>query len=337
MKILFLLFTLSVAGYSFCAPPPPPPEVIGGPINIRPDGIVDGVYVKEIIPTKIFLPDPYVRESDVVFEKRLWRTIDLREKMNHPLYYPLDDFSGSGAWVRHTSRWSLWTIIRTSVLEGRIVMYDPENPLALGTFDGDQFKYPLTAAPGKNYYTDTDFREKSFRMLGNLTAATNVVLSNMYGEDSMIYYPDGSSEPVYAPRDTIWYKSSDIVQYRLKEDWYFDKQRSVLDQRILGIAPVVYKYNSNKEIEGFRELFWIYFPYFRLTLNNYYVYNPQTNAQWMSFDDFFKKRLFSSTIYKQDNTYDRNIESFRSGVDALIESDKITNKLRTWESDLWEF
>lgn len=337
MKKLFLLLTIFVVNYGFCAPPPPPPEIDGGPVNVRTDGIIDGIYVKEIVPTKRLIPYEYVRENDVIWEKRLWRTIDLREKVNHPLYYPLDDFSGSGEWVRHTSRWSLWTIIRNSILNGDLIMYDPENPMALGTFDGDQFKYPVSPAPGKNFYTDKDFRSKAFRLLGDLGAQSTIVLTNMYGEDSTYVNEDGFTEYAYPPRDTTWFKSSDIVQYRIKEEWFFDKERSVMDRRILGIAPVVYKKTSNNEIEGLRELFWLYFPNCRFVFNNYFVYNPKNDAQWMSFDDFFWKRMFSSTIYKQSNTYDRKIESYRAGIDALIESDKITNEFRNWESDLWEF
>ena len=39
--------------------------------------------------------------------------------------------------------------------------------------------------------------------------------------------------------DTIeFYENRDIIQYEIKEDWFFDKQRSVLDVRIIGISPI---------------------------------------------------------------------------------------------------
>ncbi|MBI3238207.1 MAG: gliding motility protein GldN, partial [Flavobacteriia bacterium] len=123
----------------------------------------------------------------------------------------------------------------------------------------------------------------------------------------------------------------------LKEDWFFDKERSVMDVRILGIAPVVYQTDANNQILGLREVFWLYFPHCRYVLSNYFVYNQQNDAQWMSFDDLFWKRKFNSIVYKESNVFDRSIDSYRTGVDALMESEKITEEMRTFESDVWNF
>lgn len=333
-RLLFSLFIVSTTITSLHA------QVNGGPINVPTEGIVDGVYIQENIPTKRLIPYEFVREADVIWSKRVWRTVDMREKMNLPIYLPLDEFSGGGEWVKNATRWSLWTVIRQHVLNGDLHMFDPENPYSLGTFDGDQFKYPVVPEPGKNYYTDSIFKKKAFRLLGNLSAVDPNMkpLSNYDGTgDSLIQLPNGSWDVVYPPRDTTWFSSKEIVQYRLKEDWFFDKERSVLDVRILGICPVVYKYTNSGEIEGLRELFWLYFPHCRFVFNNYFVYNTKNDAQWMSFDDLFWKRQFSSTIYKQSNVFDRKIESYKAGVDALMESEKITEEIRLLEHDVWNF
>jgi hypothetical protein len=57
----------------------------------------------------------------------------------------------------------------------------------------------------------------------------------------------------------------------------------------------------------------------------------------MSFDDLFWKRLFSAQIYKATDQFDRDIEDFRYGVDALYEAQKIKETMRTWETDLWHY
>jgi gliding motility associated protien GldN len=314
------------------------PEINGGPINVPSENIIDGIYIQEHIPTKRLIPYEYIREADVIWSKRVWRAIDMREKINHTMYLPFDEFSGGGTWVRHASRWSLWTVIRTHVLNGDLKVFDPENPLFFGTFDGDQFKYPVVPEPGKNYYTDSVFRKDVFRMLGNLGAASDVPLKGEDGEDSIAYLPDGITQYiVYPPRDTSWFSSKHIVQYRVKEDWFFDKKRSQMDVRILGICPVIYDQDDKGNIKGLRELFWLYFPHCRFVFNNYFVYNQKNDAQWMSYDDLFWKRQFNSTIYKQSNVFDRKIESYRTGIDALMESDKITDEIRNIEHDVWHF
>ena len=135
-------------------------EINGGPVNVQPGGVVDGVYIQEHIPTKKMIPYEHVREADVVWSKRVWSFIDLREKINHPLYYPFDFYVDSN-WVKNSSRWSLWTVIKHHILNGDLTVFEPKNPydvFGLGVWDGDQFKYPLVPQPGLNYYSDNNYR-----------------------------------------------------------------------------------------------------------------------------------------------------------------------------------
>ena len=320
-------------------------EINGGPVNVPTEGIIDGVFIQEHIPTKRMIPYEYVREADAIWSRRVFEYIDLREKINHPLYYPLDEiFEGENGevWVKNATRHSLWTIIRQHVLSGDLRVFSPFNPNLERQLDGYQLKYPVDPQPGLNYYTDTNFQEiMNYSYLATLGPESETALSNMYGEDSVIVLPDGSRTEVYPPQEVFMYTSKDIVQYRIKEDWFFDKERSVLDVRIIALAPVVYHIetdvNGNKSIAGMKELFWLYFPHCRFVLNNYFVYNDKNDAQWMSFDDLFWKRRFNSVLYKESNVYDRNIESYRAGVDALFESEQIKNEIRNIEHDVWSF
>lgn len=333
MKKFLLLSPMVLSGFLFAQK--------GGPWNIDSNGIVDGPYVKENIITKRLIPYEPVREADVMWSKRVWRTIDLREKINHPLYLPLDEHTPSGQYARNSSRWSLWTVLRQHILDGDLKVFSPFNPYQESMVDGDQLKYPIAAASGKNYYTDSVFRDKIFYYIGKLGEQSDIPLADSLGNPIEIRLPNGDIGYKYPDPDTLWIDSKDIVQYRLKEDWFFDKERSVMDVRIIAIAPVVYDVqmdpSGRKTINGTKELFWLYFPHCRYVLNNYYVYNEQNDAQWMSFDDLFWKRQFSSTIYKESNVFDRQIESYRTGMDALMESEKITEEIRTLESDIWNF
>jgi gliding motility associated protien GldN len=330
-SLFFSAVVIFLSGTSFAQP-----EINGGPVNVPASGIVDGVFIQEHIPTKRMIPYEFVREADVIWSRRVWESIDLREKINHPLYFPLDDYDPSGNWVRNSSRWSLWTVLRTHILNGDLTVFSPYNFADYHIRDGDQLKYPIYPEPGMNYYTDPVYRDKVLPFFADVGLQGTTARTNSEGEDSTFINAEGLIEKVYLPPDTLFMKSQDIIQYRLKEDWFFDKERSVLDVRIIAIAPVRYK-KEGKEIKGMEEMFWLYFPHCRFVLNNYFVYNEKNDAQWMSFDDLFWKRRFTCTIYKQQNVMDRNIDAYKTGVDALFEAEKVKEEIRTIEHDVWSF
>lgn len=319
-------------------------EINGGPVNVNPEsGVVDGVYISTHIPTKRMIPYEYVREADVIWSKRVWSFIDLREKMNMPLYYPFDYYDLDSNWIKNSTRWSLWTVIKHHVLTGQLEIFEPKNPSDVfgeGPKDGDQFKYPLRPQPGLNYETDPQYKSSVDGYLNFLGKGEYQPVQSKLtpGTDSVSYDPvtgeEVSPPPIFV-QEKFPILSQEIVQYRIKEDWFIDKERSVLDVRILGIAPVIYE--GGKVGGKYKELFWLYFPQCRFVFNNYFVYNEQNDAQWMSFDDLFWKRRFTSTIYKESNAFDREIESYRLGVDALMESEKIKEEIRIIEHDVWSF
>ena len=57
----------------------------------------------------------------------------------------------------------------------------------------------------------------------------------------------------------------------------------------------------------------------------------------MTFDDIFHKRFFNSYIVKESNKYDRKINAYKTGVDALLEAEAIQNEIFNLEHDLWEY
>lgn len=124
-----------------------------------------------------------------------------------------------------------------------------------------------------------------------------------------------------------------IQKFRLKEDWFFNKQTSTLEVRILGIAA--YEYVEEKE--AYKELFWVYFPACRNTFAKTPVFNTRNDNEFRSFDELFWKRDFSSVIVKESNVYDRYIIQYQKGIDALLEADDIKSDLFNWEHDLWNY
>jgi len=131
--------------------------------------------------------------------------------------------------------------------------------------------------------------------------------------------------------------ASMVTMFRVKEDVIFDRQRSVLEYRILGMCPVRDENDDNGEWIGYRTDFWIYFPQARNILVKNEVYNRFNDGQRLTYDDWFFKRLFGSYVIKESNVYDRYINSYEAGLGALLESERIENKVFEFEHDLWEF
>lgn len=127
-----------------------------------------------------------------------------------------------------------------------------------------------------------------------------------------------------------------IVKFQIKEDWIFDKQRSVYEPRIIGIAPMV-KIKAAGQDLGEQPAFWVYFPEARHTFVTKEVMNRSNSATGLSYDDIFMKRIFSSYIVKGDNPDDLRIKDYAQGIDKLYESDRIKKELLDYEHDLWSY
>jgi gliding motility associated protien GldN len=245
--------------------------------GVSSSGVLDGVYVQEHIPTKRVIQYPHLREADVMWSKRVWRTIDLREKINHPLYYPEEPLA---------DRMSLFDVIRYGVFEeGSLTIYD-----LTADFD-DKFRFPVK--PSNGNINDPAFVKRLNEFFGTVaqTARLDPATDEFVYDDNGDQIYDSVAEP---------YSARDIIRYEIKEDWFFDKQRSVMDVRIIGISPVVYFRNEETgDIMGPKNLFWLYFPECRYVFQNFFVYNTSNDAMRMSFDDLFWKDNFLAIFTKK--------------------------------------
>jgi gliding motility associated protien GldN len=283
-KAFFLvLFTLVLGGLSLTSYA----QVLEGPPR---DGVYDKTAITQVQP----IPYPYLREADIVWTRREWRILDLREKMNQPFYFP----------EKPQNNWrSFVTIIMDGLREGTITAYSSES---------DQFLVPLT------------FKE----LLDKLERSDSVRLPRPENPDILF---DTVIKTEFDP--------ANVKKLKIKEDFYFDRQRSVMEVRILGICPVVDEIDRNTGEKRFeKNLFWIYFPECRNLFAKNEMFNTKNgSAGRMTYDDVFMKRMFSSYIYKEENVYDRAINEYATGIDALLEAEKAKKNLFEFESNLWEY
>ena len=132
--------------------------------------------------------------------------------------------------------------------------------------------------------------------------------------------------------------TDEVKRLQVKELWYFNKRTSRLEVRIIALCPI--REYAKDEMEGLqkRVLFWIDYGEFRDLFAKRRVFNFQNDAMRMSFDDVFLKRYFSSRIIKESNPYDnRSIQSYSTGMDAVLESDRVKREIFEYEQDLWEY
>ena len=284
LKILSLCFLASIFVTVAYAQPTPEP-VVTESSNPDADTPLDGVYERKIIEETPPLKYDNIREADVFWEKRIWRVLDVREKMNKPFVYPENPFIN---------------IMLDAAKEEKITLYS--------TID-DKFTEAL------------DPNEAS-------TIGVSV--------DTIITFdPETFEEQMKVVRNELNWE--DIKRFRVKEVWFFDEETSTMQVRILGIAPLREVYDDQGNFKYEQPMFWAYYPELRDVLAREAAFNPLNDATRMSWEDIFEMRYFSSYIYKESNVYDRRIQDYMTGVDILLEADKIKNEIFNFEHDLWSY
>jgi gliding motility associated protien GldN len=293
----------SAAAKRRATPPPPSNTVASQPTpdtaNKKPmkpfERPLDGYYKKNNILSAKVTPYPNLRESDVAFAKRVWREIDVRDKMNTYLASP---------------KRRLIDVLLDAITAGELTAYDP-TPGKKDDVNGDSFSTPLSGSQAKGRLSGADSSVvKKFDANGNEIGSTMVASE---------FNPDS------------------VLKYRIKEDWVFDRQRSIFEPRIIGIAPLVKPKGVGGADVDYQPAFWIYFPEARQVLATREVVSRASDATGLSFDDVFMKRIFSSYIVKQSNDKDERVKDYAQGIDKLYESERIKKSLMDWELNLWQY
>jgi len=227
-----------------------------------------------------------------MWSRKIWREIDLREKMNHPFYYPENDGEANTTGDRR----SLIDVIYSAINEGSITAYG-------NAIMDDEFREPMT--------------QEEIKVIGG-------------AEEKYIEVTDWDAVAAGADPEEVTvqrlskkqFDRNTVKKWRLKEEWFFDKQYSSMQVRILGLAPLQEDRDEVTErLTGtFSPLFWVHFPEAREVLINAEIFNSVKNdAERRTYDDLFWKRMFNSTITMEANVANRRINEYMVGLDALLE------------------
>jgi gliding motility associated protien GldN len=261
-------------------------------VSLRPDN----AYDKSSLTARTPLAYEHLRWDDALFAEKVWRELDLREKMNQTFRYDAQDDNGSQLFI---------DILLKAVQKDSIT-----------AFADDRFTTPL------------GMEELSQQTAGGYDTADRVDIND-------------PSKIVARVVTLKTFDSKSVVKLRIKEEWVFDRESSRMFCRILGIAPVLTRYNENGKERGSTVMFWIYYPDLRPLLAKYEVYNPKNMGQSrMTWEELFESRMFSSYVLKStlDNSANKNIRQYiKDPILALLEGDNIKEKIFNYEQDLWSY
>ncbi|MFY8214414.1 MAG: gliding motility protein GldN [Flavobacterium sp.] len=255
------------------------------------------------------LPYGYVHDRDVLMGKTTWEIIDLDERINFPLYYPIDT-SNIGK-----DRRSLFDVLLKGIKSGKIT----------------------------EVYTDSYFNTKS--TFKDMSSSFTYIDTTNAGKEEINNFPEDYKsgnkvlDPQYINKKELG--AIDVADYKIKGFWYFDKRQSELKYRLLGICPVSPEAKEiGAENQDFIELFWVYFPAVREILHEAKAFNNRNSAMPISFDDMLNSRRFNGELYKEENVYgDREISEYmrENSQMQLLESERVKDKIRDFEQDMWNY
>lgn len=254
------------------------------------------------------LPYGYVGDRDVLLARKVWERIDLNQRVNFPMYFPIKGNLGS-------DRKPLYDVLTEGIKAGKITE----------VFDDSYFVTRKTLKDIEESLTLTDTTDA-----GKEQMATD-----------MKAYRSGKKtiSPEYINRTDI--KAIDVEGYEIVGYWYFDKRQGELKYRLLGIAPIVPDvYTMGKEEKEFVRIFWVFFPAARDVLHKYKAFNEENSASAITFDHLLNSRRFNGVIIAEENVYgDRLIENYlkENSQMQLLEAERIKEKIRNFEQDMWNY
>ncbi len=265
--------------------------------SLRNDNAIERNLVKDRTP----LAYEHIREDDAAYVQRVWREIDVHEKLNLPFVYRADGDQGNQRFIY---------ILLNAIKNDSITAFSAED---------DRFTTPIT------------FKDIAEKLVGKPKIITVPDLAKD---------PDGSKGIFKDTTISEEFNPDKVERYWVKEDWVFDKESSRIYVRILGIAPLKTITNDDGSFRDVTPVFWVYYPDLRPVFAKHEVYNGKNYGARMSWEELFESRMFASRIIKStiNNPNDIFIKTFiKDPILALLEGENIKERIFNYEQDLWSY
>ncbi|SHG00620.1 protein involved in gliding motility GldN [Flavobacterium fluvii] len=267
----------------------------------------------------------YVDDRDVLMGKTVWEIIDLSERINFPLYFPIDTANIG------PDRRSLYDVLTKAIRSGEISeVYSDSYFNTKKTFKDIKSSLMLISLSNEG--------REQLNVLGLNEEFKDLNPGQISKEDADKLVSKGIL-PEYIVKSDL--TAQDVTQYKIKGYWYFDKRQSELKYRLLGICPITPDvYTMNSDEKDYIELFWVFFPAARDVLHAAKSFNDKNSAMPISFDQILNSRRFNAVIYQEENVYgDRGITSYikDNAQNQLLEAERVKDKIRDFEEDMWNY
>ncbi|QCK13805.1 type IX secretion system ring subunit PorN/GldN [Mangrovivirga cuniculi] len=263
-----------------------------------------------------------IYKDDIFFRKRVWRRMDLTEKMNRPFFAFNNEIT---------------KLIIDKALAGEIDIYENDSlttKMTVEQFTENMKREVFTAALTEEEKA-MGFGEEEESGGDDWGDWGTPEDSGAEGTDA-----EGTTEESSAVGGDDLFFPSQVTILEIMEDMIFDRKRSRLYWTIQSISLIipakefetgVYRRVGAFKYEDLVEL-W------RENPDQSIWFNRQNSAEHRNLADAFKLRLFDARIIKVDNPEDLQLEDIYSDRKrALIESVNMEQKLMEMEHDLWSF
>jgi len=249
----------------------------------------------------------YHRADDIVWSRVVYRIIDLREKQNYQLYFPM----------RANEEYrSLFRVMLDAIAQGAPV-------------------YRRNAREVKPEFTD------SARLEGD--ELSKVFAFDNDPDNNLLLIDPVTQEIKVGQNDYMNYVKNQF-KFLIQEIVFFDKHTSRMYSKIMAIAPIYAFHPDNTQSRNafkyFQEsvLCWFAFDELRPYLAKQYVIPNGNETQRLTFDEFFAQKLYSSYLLGDSNMFNRTLlETAIDPVKIKKEQDRIETELLNFEQDLWEY
>ncbi|SMG21143.1 gliding motility associated protien GldN [Marivirga sericea] len=259
-----------------------------------------------------------IHEDDIMFKKRVWRRMDLREKQNEPF------FASNNEITKH---------IVNAAKAGIIPIYQGDSMVNRLTKEEFLEKLENPALQDMNMGgADDGWGDTGGDSWGNDDGWGDTAADESAGEEE---------ESAPANEVSTQFLVREMSTLEIVEDMIFDKKRSVTNWDIQAIKIIIPAENFTSGVERtvgvfkYKDLVDL----FRSNPEQMIWFNPQNSAEHKNLADAFALRLFNGRIVKVANPDDNMIidiydESPRQGIMA---SQWLEYELMEKEHELWSY